>query len=72
MDTIADNFEEALILTLENWSPSFVLQSKASLVVIKVTHSDKDLATIIMLRGISCSRLLYGSAKAFLVDGSFI
>ncbi len=72
MDTIADNFEEALILALENWSPSSVLQSEASSVVIKVTHSDKGSATIIMLRGISCSRLPYGSAKAFPVDGSFI
>ncbi len=29
MNTIADNFEEALILALENWSFSSVLQSEA-------------------------------------------
>ncbi len=72
MNTIADNFEEALILALENWSLFSVLQSEASSVVIKVTYSDKDSATIIMLRGISCSRLLYESAEAFSVDESFI
>ncbi len=72
MNTIADNFEKVLILTLENWSFFFVLQSETSSVVIKMTHSDKDLVTIIMLREISCSKLLYESTEAFSVDESFI
>lgn len=72
MNTIADNFEKALILTLENWSFSSVLQSEASSMIIKVTHSDKDSATIIMLWEISCLKLLYELTEAFPVDESFI
>ncbi len=68
MNIIVDNFEKVIILTLENWSFFFVLQSKTSSVVIKMMYSDKDSTTIIMLQEISCSKLFYKSTKAFSVN----